>query len=87
MLTSCTDTTSYRDWVHITMCKSLKVVKEIGTCNKDGRCSVKYTDETFGSQYLPIMGKEVGVDCIARVMPPNEVDKFVAKHPDLIRIE
>jgi hypothetical protein len=79
LLISC-EGPDYSKYVHVELCESLKTVKEIGTCNKDGKCSVIYTDNTFGTQYLPIRGQEVGTNCKGWFVPPDEVDRYVERY-------
>lgn len=36
------------------VCTQRKRVDEIGGCNRDGRCGVRYTDGSFGDEYMPV---------------------------------
>lgn len=46
-------------------CYQWKTVLDIGGCNKSGYCGVKYTDGSFGSQHMPVIGQsfEVPIRC------------------------
>lgn len=34
-------------------------IETVGGCDKYGYCGVKYTDNTYGTQYFPVIGKTV----------------------------
>lgn len=42
---------------HESRCTETRIVQEVGGCNKDGRCGVKWTDGSFGSENYPTAGQ------------------------------
>lgn len=82
LIISCT-APDYSGYVRVELCTTLKTIKDIGTCDKYGNCSVVYTDNTFDVQHLPIKHKEVGVACKAWFVPPDQVDQYIERYKSM----